>query len=72
MHAVDRRSQAVFMWPARAFCVARDGLGNFQIPYLFDCKPQFAFYKVFFHHFMRLIIKGGLHFLFLNLVERYR
>jgi len=40
-----------------------------NIPYLFDGKPRLI---VFFHHFVRLIIKGGLHFLFLCLVERYR
>jgi len=39
-------------------------------PYVFDCKPRLI--KFFFHHFMRLIFKGGLHFLFLHRMERYR
>jgi len=28
--------------------------------------------KHFFHHFMRLTVKGGLHFLFFYFIERYR
>jgi len=38
-------------------------------PYLFDCKPRFI---QFFHHFMLLTIKSGLHFLFIYFIERYR
>jgi len=38
--------------------------------YLFDCKPQLI--KFFFHDFIRLTIKGGLHFLFFLFIERYR
>jgi len=41
----------------------------FQVPYLFDCKLRL--YN-FFHYFVRLITKGGLHFLFLYFIERYR
>ena len=39
-----------------------------MVPYLLDCKRQFI---VFFHHFVRLMIKGVFHFLFLYLVKRY-
>ena len=39
------------------------------VSYLFGCKPQLI---KFFHHFMRLTIKGGLYFLFLYFIERYR
>jgi len=35
--------------------------------HLFDCKPRLM--KFFFHHFVRLTIKGGLNF-FLYLIER--
>jgi len=35
-----------------------------DIPYLFDCKPRLI---IFFHHFVRLKVKGGLHFLFFTL-----
>jgi len=40
-----------------------------QLPDLFDCKPKLI---KFFFHFMRLInaIKGGLHFIFLYLIEK--
>jgi len=38
-------------------------------PYLFDYKPRFI--KFFFHHFMRLTVKGGLHFLLFYFIERY-
>ena len=38
------------------------------VSYLFDCKPRLM--KIFYH-FMRLTIKGGLHFSFLYFIERY-
>ena len=37
-------------------------------PYLFDCKLRLI---NFFHHFVPLTIKSGLHFLFFCFVERY-
>jgi len=37
------------------------------VSYLFDCKPRLI---KFFHHFMRLTIKGGFHFHYF--IERYR
>ena len=40
-----------------------------DVQYLFDCNPWLI---KFFHHFMRLIINGGLHSLFLYLIERHR
>jgi len=39
------------------------------LPYLFDCKPQLI--KFLFRHFVRLIVKGGLLFLFFDLIQRY-
>ena len=39
-------------------------------PDLFDCKPRLI--KHFFHHFMQLTVKGGLHFLFFYFIESYR
>jgi len=39
------------------------------VSYLFDSKPRLI---KFLQHFMRLTIKGGLHFLFLFFIKRYR
>ena len=43
---------------------------NLQLPYLLDCKPQLI--KLCFYHFVRLIMEGGLHFLFLYFSDSYR
>jgi len=40
------------------------------ILYLFYCKLRLI--KFFFNRFVELIIKGGLHYLFLYIIERYR
>jgi len=42
---------------------------NLGIPCLFNFKLWLI---IFFHHFIQLIIKGGLPFSFLHLMQRYR
>ena len=41
-----------------------------SLPYLFECKLQLI--KLFFYDFGRLIIEGGLHFLFLCFIDSYK